>query len=220
MDPLPTAIVYIDGFNLYKGRLQKDFPQYKWLNIEALCSHLLPGLDVVKVRYFTAKLIPKPHDPNIHMRQQVYLEALESLPSVSIHYGQFFSRRQYFAVHPLDIDIETGREKVVRVHRHEEKGTDVSLATWMMRDAALNECQAHVLMSLDSDFYEVLNVLKHDLGREIGVIFPSDNVSGKLLETEPSIVRHVREGALRDSQLPDKVWVSDSRTLSKPKTWT
>ena len=219
MKDVPTVTVYIDGFNLYKGRLQRDFPKYKWLDIQRLCEAVLPGYDIVQVRYFTAELIPKPHDPNIHMRQRIYLEALSSLPKVSLHYGQFFSRRQYFAAHPLELDPITLKERVVRVHRYEEKGTDVSLATWMMRDAALGLSEYFVLMSLDSDFFEVLNVLKADLGKMTGVIFPSENISGKLLEADPDLVRHVREGALKSSQFSDRVQINPSRKITKPREW-
>lgn len=214
-----TASVYIDGFNLYKGRLQRDFPEFKWLDVQKLCESILTGYDVVQVRYFTAELIPKPHDPNIHMRQRIYLEALSSLPKVSIHFGQFFPRRQYFAAHPLELDPITLKERLVRVHRYEEKGTDVSLATWMMRDAALGLSEFFVLMSLDSDFFEVLQVLKSDLGKKTGVIFPSDTISGKLLEAGPDLVRHVRGGALKSSQFSDKLQISATRRISKPRQW-
>jgi hypothetical protein len=56
--------VYVDGFNLYYGCL-KGSP-YRWLDLEALCAHLLPKHTIHRVRYFTARVAArpgKPHDP-------------------------------------------------------------------------------------------------------------------------------------------------------------
>jgi hypothetical protein len=35
-----TARAYIDGHNFYHGAM-KDSPEYKWLDLAALCEHLL-----------------------------------------------------------------------------------------------------------------------------------------------------------------------------------
>ena len=43
--------VYIDGFNLYYGAL-KGSP-YKWLDLYALCRHMLPANTIQFVEYFT-----------------------------------------------------------------------------------------------------------------------------------------------------------------------
>ena len=59
---LPVAtIVYIDGFNFYYGAV-KGTP-YKWLDLEALCRRLLPKDQIVKIRYFTARVASRPEDP-------------------------------------------------------------------------------------------------------------------------------------------------------------
>ena len=44
--------VYIDGFNLYYGAV-KGSP-YKWLDLGALCHHMLPNDTVQSIEYFTA----------------------------------------------------------------------------------------------------------------------------------------------------------------------
>jgi hypothetical protein len=55
--------VYVDGFNLYYGRL-KDTP-YKWLDLGALCQALLPPNKIQRICYFTAKISAQadPHQP-------------------------------------------------------------------------------------------------------------------------------------------------------------
>jgi hypothetical protein len=44
----PKAIVYVDGFNMYR-RIADKTP-YKWLNVAAMCDMLLMEFDVIKVQ--------------------------------------------------------------------------------------------------------------------------------------------------------------------------
>lgn len=91
--------VYIDGFNLYYGLL-KGTP-YKWLNLETFCDLLLPKNNVQRIVYCTAKVEPRPYDPDQPLRQLAYLRALATLPRVEIVLGNFMSSvvRQPIAVH-------------------------------------------------------------------------------------------------------------------------
>ena len=83
----PTAIVYVDGFNLYRRALVGT--PYKWLDLEALFSHTLQEFEVVKIKYFTARIHPKPHEKSQHIRQNIYLRALQTNPIIEIEYGKF-----------------------------------------------------------------------------------------------------------------------------------
>ena len=81
--------VYVDGFNLYY-QLRKT--QTKWLNPVKLAYLVLPKLHKIeKLRYFTAHVSGVP-DPGSPARQQVYLNALGTLPEVEIHFGSFLSK--------------------------------------------------------------------------------------------------------------------------------
>ena len=117
--------VYIDGFNLYYRALKRA-SQYKWLDLAKLSQALLPTHQINRVRYFTAILDERPDDPNQQYRQQVYLRALETIPNLSIHYGQFRTRNMR---RPLAESI-AGFDGVVLVKNTEEKGTDVNLASY------------------------------------------------------------------------------------------
>jgi len=79
--------VYVDGFNLYYGALRGT--PYKWLNLPTLCTLLLPGYQVEKMKYFTAHIQARPDDPDQPTRQQVYLRALSTLPNLEIILGHF-----------------------------------------------------------------------------------------------------------------------------------
>ena len=97
----PKTIVYIDGFNFYYGAV-KDTP-HKWLDFEAFCRLLLPRGNIVKIRYFTARISALPHDPQAPARQDTYLREFGTLPLIEIHYGDFATRPRRM---PLVVDSE------------------------------------------------------------------------------------------------------------------
>ncbi len=93
---MKRTYVYVDGFNLYYGTLRKT--PFKWLNLEALVQRLLdPENQIQRIRYFTAPVSGK-FDSGTPMRQQRYLQALSTLPSVSVHQGNFLTKPQNAAI--------------------------------------------------------------------------------------------------------------------------
>jgi len=100
----PTAIVYVDGFNLYRRAL-KGTP-YKWLDLFALTSELLYEYDVIFVRYFTAHISPMPNDLSQGQRQQVYLRALKVNHKIKIHLGKFRSDARLMPLHPWEFKAD------------------------------------------------------------------------------------------------------------------
>ena len=87
------TLVYVDGFNLYYGAL-KGTP-WKWLDLPALFAKVLqPHHDILKVKYFTARVSGTPADPSKPQRQDVCLRALVSYrPEVEVYFGHFPSHR-------------------------------------------------------------------------------------------------------------------------------
>src|SRR4051812_12536392 len=83
------TIVYVDGFNLYYGSLRKT--PCRWLDLSKLCRRLLPANNILKIKYFTAKVSARPDDPGQPTRQQAYLRALATLPEMEIYFGHFLS---------------------------------------------------------------------------------------------------------------------------------
>lgn len=99
---------YIDGFNLYYGRLKAN-PALRWLDPDALARRLRPH-DTVHVRYFTARARAQP-DPVARDHQRLYLRALDARPSISVHYRRFRTHPKFMAlVNPLP-----GRPRIVEV---------------------------------------------------------------------------------------------------------
>lgn len=222
--------VYIDGFNLYYGLL-KSKPN-KWLNLETFCDQLLPKNTVRKIYYCTAKVDARAHDPDQPARQLAYLQALATLPRVEVHLGTFMTQvvRQVL----VEPDPKTGRPLKVAgvpvvktdssgapvkawVLKSEEKGSDVNLAAFVMRDAYRNACKCAVIVSNDSDLLTPVRLAKADCGLKIGLVPPRSYGSVELkaladFKIEPRI--HL----LASSQFPDPV-VTPAGSIHKPANW-
>ena len=90
--------------NLYYGAL-KETP-FKWLDLVALLEKVLqPRHDILKVKYFTARVSGTPADPSKPQRQDVYLRALDRYrPEVEAYFGHFLRHRVRAALaQPWDI---------------------------------------------------------------------------------------------------------------------
>lgn len=211
----PTAIVYVDGFNLYRRALI-DSP-YKWLDLVRMSELLLHDFEIAKVRYFTAQIKHQPHDPRAPQRQQIYLRALSADPRIEVHLGTFRMDRRDMPKHPLEYDA-SGRPVTVRVRKTEEKGSDVNLATHLLVDGFRQAADAFVVVSNDSDLAEPMRVLIRDFERTVGLVAPSKQPSNVLLATGPQIIRELRSGLLDASQLPLKL-TDEHGIISKPKEW-
>jgi hypothetical protein len=216
----PTAILYIDGLNLYRRCLERH-PAVKWLDLEAFARKLLPDHDVVAVHYFTAQIKPGTSpDPRRPQRQQAYLRAVATLPSVTIHLGKFRVDRRLMISHPVAIDPATGEFKRVQVRKIEEKGSDVNLAVRMLVDAHAGKADLYAMLTNDSDQVETLKALKNDLGVQTGLILPMETAraSKELVQTLPDAISFVTEAVLTASQLPDTLTDAHG-AITRPAVW-
>ncbi len=189
------TIVYVDGFNLYYGAV-KDTP-YKWLDINKLCQLLRPKHTIHRIQYFTAREVARPSDPDQPTRQQVFLRALETLPNLQIIFGHFLSNETFM---PL-AKPSSGGPKYAKVIKTEEKGSDVNLATHLVRDAFRGEFEVAVLITNDSDLKEPVRIVRQELGFPVGIVNPHRHAS-RALAKEASFVKQIRKGVLKNSQFP------------------
>ncbi len=212
-----TAIVYVDGFNLYRSALQ-GHPELKWLDLVSLCEKLLPSLQIKLVRFFTADIRAlQGTDPTAPARQQAYLRVLEAHPRVAVHRGKFNVSKRLMDALPVTVGAD-GKRTQVKVRKIEEKQSDVSLGAWMVLDATRSEADVFVLLSSDSDFAGLLDLLGSELGCTLGLIVATEGVTADLRRSSPRYVRRIRSGALAASQFPDEVGVGRSK-ISRPTVW-
>ena len=216
------TIIYVDGFNLY-FRLLVNRPATKWLNIKALAEKVLnPTNVVIGVKYYTARVSGR-IDSTAPARQQIYLDALRTVPEISIHMGSFLLSEKFAGlVKPPEfrprIALEQPWPDVVKVIKVEEKGSDVNLASHLLLDAFQGSFDVAAVLSNDSDLVEPIRIVTKILGKPVGLLSPVSNPTLDLRNVA-SFIRRISVSDLADSQFPDPIVMADGSTLPKPGTW-
>jgi hypothetical protein len=88
------------------------------------------------------------------------MRALETIPSLSIHYGHYLT---HVTRMPL-ANPRRGGARTVEVVKTEEKGSDVNLATYLLLDAFRRDCDVAVVISNDSDLKLPIEIAQSELG--------------------------------------------------------
>lgn len=219
------TIVYVDGFNLYY-RILKKSPQYKWLNLLELAKQVLsPSNNIVKVRYFTARVSGK-LDPTSPAHQNDYLSALSSIPEIEVHYGNFNVTKTWAGLVMPDLDPAKPNAKppfmpwpnVVRVWKTEEKGSDVNLGAHLLNDAFKNSFKVAAVITNDTDLVEPIKIATQEHGRTVGLITPVPQPAATLKKYS-SFCHHIREQHLKASQFPEQVRAKSGSLVIRPSDW-
>ena len=211
--------LYIDGFNLYYGML-KGTP-YKWLDLEKFADTIVASdIEVVAIKYFTARIKTFPHDPDKLLRQHYYLEVLSTLPRVQIIEG-FYTKHKikmpFYKEPCISCDKADGMASVVRL---EEKRSDVNIATEMILDAMLdNNVDAFTLVSGDSDLAGPVSAIRYKLKKPVAVYNPHGGTCDELKKFA-SLYRNIPQDMPSRCQLPDEIPLPDGRTIHRPAAWS
>lgn len=200
--------VFIDGFNLYYGIRRTP---YKWLDVGALCQRLLPGEEITKIAYYTARVKPRPNDPGQHDRQRAYLRALRMIPHLEIVYGHFLS-------HPVVMPCAEDPNQKVRVIKTEEKGSDVNLSVDLLFHGFRGHYEKAVIISNDSDLVRPIRLVRQELSLPVGVINPLPKTPSWALKDAALFVRDIRTSALKKCQFPGIV-MDKNGAVRKPENW-
>ena len=199
------VITYIDGFNLYYGMREAGFHRYYWLDLKRLSMHLMGvGNKLTEVKYFTSR-VSDPADKRA--RQTTYLEAVSSHCGIKPIEGQFLKNYvECFGCHRKWPD-------------HEEKMTDVNIATELLTDAFQNRFDLAIVVSGDSDLAPPLHAVKRLFPTlRVKVAFPPLRESYHLRQAAHELVK-VTEARLAASQMPDEVTRADGYVLKRPPSW-
>lgn len=230
----PTA-VFIDGYNLYYGRLRGT--SYKWLDVVSLFDQLLRDQDslseLISVSYFSAPALGRfaTHGQASVLAQQDYVRALQQLHPTrfSLVMGKHSYDRDGTSM-PRFVEGEPfDRTRRIKVWKVEEKQTDVNLALSMYRAACSGRFKQLVVCSNDSDAAPALKALRADFTElAIGVITPrkppcargqSHRWSSTSLQQHSTWLRHhLLDAELEAAQLPDLVR-TNKRPIRKPSHW-
>ena len=212
--------VYIDGFNLYyriRNRRAADGSTLKWLDLGALCRTLLGKHDVTQIRYFTAHVRGRPN-PDSPIKQQAYLRALGTVPGLTCHFGQFlYKPKSAKLITPLADGTE-----FVMVHKTEEKGSDVNLASHLLLDGFRGSYEMAAVITNDSDLVEPIRIVRDELKLHVMVLDPKgiepDFRPSRSLSGAATSYRSIRESAVAAAQFPETVQTAHG-LVSRPAVW-
>lgn len=203
------VIAYVDGFNLYFGLRPKGWRHLYRLDVHRLAENLLkPHQRLVRVRYFTARVASRLGDDGARTRQSTYLEALESLGVVNLHYGHDLAKTRRC------------RRCGATWETFEEKMTDVNIAVELLGDARDDAFDTAFLVSGDSDLTKPVQAVQlRDSTKRVVVAFPPGRTSVQLREAAAAGFVIGRK-KLKDSQLPERVVKNDGHVLTRPSQWS
>lgn len=201
------VISYIDGFNFYFGLRQKGWRQYYWLDLAAMTrSFLKPWQQFEHCHYFTARIRQQPNGQSVK-RQSTWLDALATRTDITCHFGHYLPKEQ------------TCRSCGATWTSHEEKMTDVNIASQLIVDAYEDRYDTAIIVSGDSDLTTpVKQVRERFPNKRLIVAFPPARRSAQLKEAAHG---HFVIGAdkLRNNLLSDEITTPSGFVLKRPSQW-
>jgi hypothetical protein len=216
------TILYVDGFNLY-FRMLAARPALKWLNIKVLAEKVpRPENTIIAAKYYTARVSGR-MDPTAPARQQIYFDALATVPEASVYMGTFLTSEKFAGlVMPPEfrprLTLVPPWPDVVKVIKTEEKGSDVNLACHLLLDAFQNNFDVAAVLSNDSDLVEPIRIVTKVLGKPVGLLSPIPNPTPNLAHVS-SFIRRISASDLAAAQFPDPIVRPDDSEISKPASW-
>lgn len=231
---------YVDGFNLYKGVLEKR-PQDKWLDLISFCSALRPDMELQNVFYFTARVKERFSGDNSPRRQHSYLRVLEN-QGIQVIKGQFRKGEDWMRIasseRTLIIQPEMPShfgltQKAINtstrlaspddpkafVYKMEEKGSDVNLASYLLRDVYLGSIEAALVITGDSDLATPIKFAV-SAGVNVKVLVPNKEQDVAELRSVATHIQELHPTMLANHQLPNSFITRKGGNIVKPSNWT
>lgn len=224
-DPKKTTIAYIDGFNLYHRALQNT--PYRWCNPKLLIEAVLNHPRCLKVlNFYTARVSAK-IDADAPRKQQIYLNALATIPEIKVTYGSFQVQNKWRRMSEDMADVFKPKAELVRVMNPEEKGSDVNLGAHLIRDGFTREYEQAIICTNDTDLCEPIRIVVEELKLPVFLV-SSNSQNNKSVSTAKKLVnavggehnvRHMHTTHLKAAMLPDKLVGKRGTTIKMPPSW-
>ena len=203
----------VDGFNVYHSAvdIERDFGlRVKWLDLDSLFRSYLHlfGKDakLESVYYFTA-LAYHLHDAAKVKRHETYIQCLRQ-SGVIDQQGRFKQKSTF-----------TCRKCGNKRTPHEEKETDVAIASKMFEVLIADDCDRIVLVTGDTDLAPAAKTaIRLFPKKEVVFAFPYKRKNVELAHIAPRSFS-MRKEMYALNQLPDPCPLPDGTTAAKPPKW-
>jgi uncharacterized LabA/DUF88 family protein len=232
---------YIDGFNLYKGALTSN-PNLKWFDLSTYVQRKLPELEMSEIFYFTAHLRKRFPTDLANERQHKYLRVLSD-SGVQIVSGKFDVRptwkpifnhlKAHFTDPELPSQFGITQRSINRIWQtskpnspqaqilqFREKGSDVNLASYMLRDVYKRGLRNLLVITGDSDLITPIRMAEEE-GVNVLVIIPTigrNNMFNKFSKIF-SNVELISLEEVSDCQFRNPYKMRSGTEILKPAEW-
>lgn len=214
--PEKKVTYLIDGFNLYHSvRLAQKRLKVtsKWLDIKNLCEsrlHNIHSAEGTTVRlesiYYFSAYAEHLNDPSIVQRHKRFVKCLRD-SGVTVEINRFKSK---------EIECPFCRKKIFK---HEEKETDVSIASKLLEVFITGECDIAVIISGDTDLAPAVRVARKLCPeKSIFFMFPAYRKNKELAQLCPGSMS-IKAKQYQKHQFPDPYVLKGGTKISKPISW-
>jgi uncharacterized LabA/DUF88 family protein len=207
-----TAFI-VDGFNLYHSirEAHQDNPALttKWLNLSGLCTSFLPLISkdarLEGVYYFTAFAFHL-NDPAVIERHKDYIKCLEDT-GVQVSLSRFKEKQ---------ITCDFCNRVFIR---HEEKETDVAVASKLLELVYTDCCDTVVLLTGDTDLAPAVKLTKQARpDKKVIFAFPYGRKNTQLSQIAPGSFK-IKAQTYAKHQFNNPYTLKDGTLVNKPLTW-
>lgn len=222
-DPEKPTIAYVDGFNLYHRALQNT--AYRWSNPKLLMENILGHSGCINtLKFYTARVSSK-IDSEAPRKQQIYLNALNTIPDIEITFGNFQVQDKWRRISENTAKVFKPEACLVRVVNPEEKGSDVNLGAHLLRDGFKGFYDQAVVCTNDTDLCEPIRIVVEELRLPVFLISPN-NQSGRNVSTANKLVAsvggnqrvfHMRNSHIKNAMMTHNI--PSRKPIQMPQSW-
>ncbi len=206
----------VDGFNLHHSLVELGDEHRgrstKWLDLSSMCCNYLSAVgdrvgdraEMGGIYYFSARPTHKKAD--VQRRHALYMRCLRH-EGVVVELSQF-KRKDRFC-----------RECDSHFIQHEEKETDVAIATKLFEVCYEKSAGAIVLVTGDTDLAPAVRTCKELFPQTlIMFLFPYNRRNAELDDLCPHSIS-LKPGAILSHQFDDPLVLPDGSKVEKPSRW-
>lgn len=199
------VICLIDGFNLYHAIDKIGDPVYKWCNYKSLTEQYLKSYHKLeRVLYFTAYAT---WNPARVVRHKAFVAALTKY-GIETVLGNFKEATRHC------------RNCNTDYISHEEKETDVNIATHLLHMAYTDSFDTAIIISADSDYASAIKLTRQCFPhKRIGVIIPVGQPYSQDLADAATFTKTMKKQHIKMNMLPDEIKLDDGTIIMRPKQY-
>ena len=220
---MKKVFAYIDGFNSYhclksaiKSSNNNLIDKNKWINYRKLISLFFDKDTIIdKIMFFSATPYHI-YKNDINKRKDkikkhnYFYKILYEYCNIEIIDGRFGKK--------VIVDNCPRCNEKIKLKKHEEKETDVSLSINLLYDAlTIKEFDTIVVISSDTDYIPVIKMILDKTDKKIKILFPINSKINKefsKIQNKNYSAKKIKENHIKLSQIPDIVTVKNIQYIN------